>query len=566
MEKPIGSYARDFIRQAPPDLVWEDYETTQSIFGSSAALNFHNYGIAANLVTEAKILQENGFTDYFLHGELQPDTELSPVLSSEEATAKGKDYGLTFDQPIRQSVLDLRMKKRRDELMRQSVIERSGGGFGAGAANITGGLVGALADPVNVAASFIPIVREARFARLATKMGGVGRARVVAGVVEGGVGAALLEPATLFLADRAQADYDMYDSMMNIAFGSIIGGGLHFTGGYIKDKLAGKVTQNAVPDRIAATDIETKYQALRTAFADVMEGRPVDVEPVLRADRGFKEDPFDWLDPNKWDSAKPPEASDVFIGTVSPKMSTWLNGVVGELKQSQRGERIFIEANGRGGTDEVIGVKSTAPEWFKSYNRAVTEHNKNRQKIIKKNRTLPIDKQIEVPKSQTILTKAKVISVAEKMKAGEKLHKTEKEVADVLYSEAMGMRRENAKQMVEFRQRREEDRWNEIRSYNALSRGEVTLQDVFADKSGPSALTREAKQNFPERVVVETDADTALAETMESLDSLNTYIDTMDPKAKESFNAELKLASDDVAMAEQKAKAILSLAACMGRG
>jgi hypothetical protein len=50
-------------------------------------------------------------------------------------------------------------------------------------------------------------------------------ARLKRGVAEGAVGATLLEPIVYGVAQRLQSDYDIYDSFMNVAFGSVLGWG-----------------------------------------------------------------------------------------------------------------------------------------------------------------------------------------------------------------------------------------------------------------------------------------------------------------------------------------------------
>ncbi len=51
------------------------------------------------------------------------------------------------------------------------------------------------------------------------------RARAVRGAVEGAVGASVLEPFIYGVAQKVQADYDLYDSFMNVGFGTVLGGG-----------------------------------------------------------------------------------------------------------------------------------------------------------------------------------------------------------------------------------------------------------------------------------------------------------------------------------------------------
>lgn len=130
-------------------------------------------------------------------------------------------------------------------------------------------IVAALADPLNVAAAFVPVVGGARFAAMTARLGRTA-ARFGKGAIEGAAGAALVEPVVLAAARQEQADYDMTDSLLNIAFGTVFGGGLHVGAG-------------AVGDYLARLRPEVREQALRTAVAQAADGRPVNVDPVLRA-------------------------------------------------------------------------------------------------------------------------------------------------------------------------------------------------------------------------------------------------------------------------------------------
>ena len=68
------------------------------------------------------------------------------------------------------------------------------------------GLGVSVVDPVNIATGFVPIVRAAQAARLATRFGKpVGRA--ITGGIEGAVGTAALEPLILYAARQDQSEY-----------------------------------------------------------------------------------------------------------------------------------------------------------------------------------------------------------------------------------------------------------------------------------------------------------------------------------------------------------------------
>ena len=49
------------------------------------------------------------------------------------------------------------------------------------------------------------------------------------------MGAAVVEPIVYGVAQKVQADYGLADSLLNITFGTILGGGLHVGAGKLKD-------------------------------------------------------------------------------------------------------------------------------------------------------------------------------------------------------------------------------------------------------------------------------------------------------------------------------------------
>ena len=81
---------------------------------------------------------------------------------------------------------------------------------------------------------------------------------------------AAVEPLVYGVAQSEQADYHMVDSLLNVTFGGVLGGGLHAIAG-------------AIGDRLARWRGEDREAALRAAIAQLTEGRPVDVTPIAAA-------------------------------------------------------------------------------------------------------------------------------------------------------------------------------------------------------------------------------------------------------------------------------------------
>ncbi len=171
-------------------------------------------------------------------GRLEPD---SPLLTADQALDQVASAGLDIlvpKQGIRQGALDILIDRHREQLARQQIMLRAGGG--SLPVKLAAGVAASLLDPLNIASAFVPVVGEARYARLlAGAASPLGRASVRGGVgaLEGSVGAAILEPLPLLAAQQDQTEYGLSDTLANIAFGGLLGGGLHSVGGAVSDAI-----------------------------------------------------------------------------------------------------------------------------------------------------------------------------------------------------------------------------------------------------------------------------------------------------------------------------------------
>ena len=150
-------------------------------------------------------------------------------------------------------------------------LSRSKGGFGLGAAQFGTMLLGSVLDPINVASAFIPVFPAARYAHLVKNLG-LTKARAVRGVVEGSVGAALVEPIVLGQAALEQDEnYNLLDSFLNVTIGGVLGGGLHVGFGKLSDT-------------IERRSQKTKEQAVLTAVKQSLTDQEVNVTPIIKSD------------------------------------------------------------------------------------------------------------------------------------------------------------------------------------------------------------------------------------------------------------------------------------------
>ena len=242
-----------------------------------------------------------------------------------------KDLGLYFEQDEYQSVVDIMVEKKKKEKERQSIMMRGpegswnplSGGFYVGAAKLAVGIGTSFLDPINIGASFVPIYGQLRFARSIAKAKSMGvksskafrNTRLKRGVAEGAVGATLIEPLVYGVAQKVQADYDIYDSFLNVAFGTVIGGGLHVGAGKLKDmntarKFNARVLANrenlSKPEggdpevdlyaeyypkeevdkmmQLDQMDVETRNKLLAKGIGDMMLDEPLNVMDIANAD------------------------------------------------------------------------------------------------------------------------------------------------------------------------------------------------------------------------------------------------------------------------------------------
>jgi len=256
---------------------------------------------------------------------MSQEQDISPI-NRKELNKEYSNLGLYFEQDEYQSVVDIMVTQKKEELERQSIMARGpkgswnplSGGFYVGAAKLAVGIGTSFLDPINIGASFIPVFGQARFAAIAARTG-FKTARAVRGGVEGAVGATLLEPIVYGSAQKVQADYDLVDSFMNIGFGTIIGSGLHVGAGALKDigtaqKFEAQIIKNkenldagkgGEPElnlynqyypvngefmmKLEKTDPRTRELLLAKAIGDLSLENPVNVLDTANADAVIRE-------------------------------------------------------------------------------------------------------------------------------------------------------------------------------------------------------------------------------------------------------------------------------------
>lgn len=190
---------------------------------------------------------------------IKPGESQMSILPEEEQKKLIESAGLTGQvkpQPgYGRETLQLIMDRKQAELARRTTREDASALFAplGFATELAMGLV----DPINVASAFVPVVSEARALRLlARQSSAAGRAGVRAGIgaVEGAVGALALEPITWLSQTRQQLDYDMSDSLLNVAFGAAFGAALQPATGAVGDYLRARRGQRQPWQIVADND------------------------------------------------------------------------------------------------------------------------------------------------------------------------------------------------------------------------------------------------------------------------------------------------------------------------
>jgi hypothetical protein len=162
-----------------------------------------------------------------------------PLVDRQKLNKEYGKYNLFFEEDEKQSTVDILVRRKKQEIERQSIIQRGPEGelsnlYLPSIAKFGTSMVASLADPINLAMMFVPVVGEIKFASMIAKYG-FNKARFAKGAIEGAVGIAAVEPLVYYAATEEQSDYGLVDSIMAVTFGTVLGGGLHVGIGKLKD-------------------------------------------------------------------------------------------------------------------------------------------------------------------------------------------------------------------------------------------------------------------------------------------------------------------------------------------
>ena len=212
-------------------------------------------------------------------------------LSVDQLRKEYTDGLVNFDRPLTRAQAELIRDRKREEIQLQDIWQRAEGW--ATASGVTASLAAGVVDPVGTAV-FIAMAPSkgiqmlgglrAMAASSSLAYSALGTAGLTA--VDATLAMAILEPYTLYSHQQYYADYTMADSLANVVFGGVFGGALGAGVVILRRGLShvGKWT----PEWLKGKQEATHETSLHTAVAQVLDGRPVQVEPILRSDPNLR--------------------------------------------------------------------------------------------------------------------------------------------------------------------------------------------------------------------------------------------------------------------------------------
>jgi len=207
----------------------------------------------------------------------------TPMLTADEANEAFAVGDLKFKAPISlERAADL-YETNRVRMEREQIISRSSIGM---AGRFIASLGGAALDPVNIAAGVLPgaVLSRTGLAVGSSFTASTTAQRVGYAATEGLIGSAALAPGTYGMSALENRPYTVTDALLDVAFGTLLTAGLHTTIGAFTDWRARGKEMPPVMQAVQDMTPEQQVQITRGAVANVMEGRPVNVAPMIEAE------------------------------------------------------------------------------------------------------------------------------------------------------------------------------------------------------------------------------------------------------------------------------------------
>jgi len=190
--------------------------------------------------------------------------EIGAYRTPEELTEKFGEI-ITFNRAMSEEEAALLVQNKKEEIIRESIIQAGPKGIVPGVAKFAGGMAAMATDPLELGSMFIPMVGATGRATSIARYGKV-RGNVVVGAKEGAFGSAITEPFYYGLSVNQQLDYTMSEALFNVGAGLFLGGSI---GG-----LAGTILARTVNEKEVIDIAE---------FSEIIEARKA-AEPISEAE------------------------------------------------------------------------------------------------------------------------------------------------------------------------------------------------------------------------------------------------------------------------------------------
>ena len=219
-----------------------------------------------------------------------PEKAPDPKVDKNTLNEQYSYLGLHFDEDDTEFAAQSLADAKEIELSQQSMMQSGRGGVVETTAKFGIGLAATIVDPLNIASMLVfPPLAGAKFFSSAAKVG-VNLTRLKSGARSGFLGTAAIEPLVYGLARQEQKDYDFTHSLLNVAAGTVLGGGLHLVGGKVKDvvglwsgnqTMKTKITelQNIQNTKL---NTEAKDVLFQVAMRQFVQGKNIDVEKLFK--------------------------------------------------------------------------------------------------------------------------------------------------------------------------------------------------------------------------------------------------------------------------------------------
>jgi hypothetical protein len=268
------------------DSIFDGQTTAQKVPSMTSATSLETLGATIDSIGS---LSMAAFDFYNLEEAKDPwwsDRAPSVKLTVDEANKKyGVPGKLSFDSEIREDAAKLMYDRKKKEVTTEEILSQRTSSQTL--MSIPQSIAASILDPVNLAASFIPIVGEARLLKLGQTAFNVAKptlavragAKAIAGAANAAITTAPIQMATAGLLSEYQADYDMNSALVDTAYAAVGGAVLHTGLGLAVDQIRGA--------RLKALTAkpETKVTVAANAAAELASGKPVtSAETLLSLD------------------------------------------------------------------------------------------------------------------------------------------------------------------------------------------------------------------------------------------------------------------------------------------